>query len=157
MSAGKLIALSCGVLTLLAFIFLMNDGTPQRANLSADLNETADLVSMNLAPSDEILDSNSSYADDIKKIKVLEKSLRKAPKNLSKLYLVNCAPCHFKDGKGEIAPTIAGKSKEEILSKLRAYKENKIPNTLMHGLLINLKESDLQNLASEISEFKDDE
>lgn len=155
MSVGKIVALLCGVLALLAFIFLMNE--PQSANLSTDSNETADLVSLNLAPSDEILDSNSSYAEDIKKIKVLEKSLRKAPKNLSKLYLVNCAPCHFKDGKGEIAPTIAGKSKEEILSKLRAYKENKIPNTLMHGLLINLKESDLQNLASEISEFKDDE
>ena len=157
MSVGKIITLLCGVLALLAFIFLMNDRTPQSANLSTDSNETADLVSLNLAPSDEILDSNSSYAEDIKKIKVLEKSLRKAPKNLSKLYLVNCAPCHFKDGKGEIAPHIAGKSKEEILSKLRAYKENKIPNTLMHGLLINLKESDLQNLASEISEFKDDE
>ena len=155
MSVGKIVALSCGILALLAFIFLMN--APQKANLNADINETADLASLNLAPSDEILDSNLSYAEDIKKIKVLEKSLRKAPKNLSKLYLINCAPCHFKDGKGEIAPQIAGKSKEEILNKLRAFKENTIPNTLMHGLLINLKESDLETLASEISGFKDDE
>lgn len=153
MSIGKIVALLCGLLAVVAFIFLMSQNAAPRVNLSKELNSTADLNLSDI----NFEESNSSLAEDIKKIKVLEKSLRKAPKNLSKLYLVNCAPCHFKDGKGEIAPTIAGKSKAYILEKLYAYKNNTIPNTLMHELLINLKESDLEALASEISEFKSDE
>lgn len=153
MSVGKIIAALCGLLAVAAFIFLMSQNATPRANLSKELNNTADF---NLSETD-FVESNLSFADELKSVKVLEKSLRKAPPNLSKLYLVNCAPCHFKDGKGEIAPKIAGKSRAYILEKLRAYKNNTIPNTLMHGLLINLKESDLEALASEISEFKSDE
>lgn len=155
MSVGKIIALVCGILAVMAFIFLINNKTPQHTNLSIETNKTADLA----LNDGSVVDINANIVsnEDLKKIKVLEKSLRKAPKNLSKLYLVNCAPCHFKDGKGDIAPHIAGKSKQYLLEKLHAFKENKIPNTLMHGLLMNLQESDLENLANEISEFKDDE
>ena len=72
---------------------------------------------------------------------------------LSQAYLTRCAPCHGSDGKVILAPSIAGKSKEELLVKLREYKENKIPNSLMKGLLINTPESELESLADEISKF----
>lgn len=146
---GKIIAFLCGALALFLILFLMNSPSKNSSNSSKNLEQN---LSLNLSQND----LNSSFADDkdMQKIKQLEKSMRKVPENLSKLYLVNCAPCHFKDGKGEIAPSIAGKSKGEILSKFRLYKENKAQNTLMHELVVNLSEADLENLADEISKFK---
>lgn len=156
---GKIIAFLCGFLALFLIVFLMNSPSNSKknsSNLEKNLEQNLSKKSLNSRQNLEqnLNEPNSSFADEIKKIKQLEKSMRKAPENLSKLYLVNCAPCHFKDGKGEIAPSIAGQSKGEILSKLKIYKENERKNALMHELLINLSDENLENLAEEISKFK---
>ena len=44
MSVGKIIALLCGILAVMAFIFLINNKTPQHTNLSIETNKTADLA-----------------------------------------------------------------------------------------------------------------
>lgn len=54
-----------------------------------------------------------------------------------------------------MAPKISGKSKDEILARLKDYKENKVPNSLMKGLLNNVSDEDLGLLADEISKFKE--
>ena len=73
---------------------------------------------------------------------------------VSKQYLTSCAPCHGANGKGIVAPDITHLSKEDLLKKLADYKAGKVQNTLMKGLLTNVSDSDLNNLADEISKFK---
>ncbi len=153
LSVGKILAIICGVLAVVGILFLMNSGGDSSAKTAAKTSDSA--LTQSADSTQDSSDSGSFASDeDLKKIKELEKSVRKAPENLSKLYLVRCAPCHFKDGKGDIAPSIAGKSKDEILAKLRSYKEGKEPNALMNGLMKNMKDSELQTLAEEISHFK---
>ena len=54
-----------------------------------------------------------------------------------------------------MAPSSARKSKDEILASLKNYKEGKVPNSLMKGLLTNVSDEDLGALADEISKFKE--
>ena len=164
---GKILAILCGLLAVLLIVFLMNSGSTSSNTKSGANTATSEATSAssnsNLdAENSQILAQNSqngtqnSFAsdEDLKKIKALEKSVRKAPENLSKLYLVRCAPCHFKDGKGDIAPSIAGKSKDEVAQKLRSYKAGRESNELMNALSKNLSENEIELLANEISQFK---
>lgn len=152
---GKVLALLCGLLAVILIVFLMNSNS---SNTKSENAKNATETASNSVLNDENSSQNSQNSlmsdEDLKKIKALEKSVRKAPENLSKLYLVRCAPCHFKDGKGDIAPSIAGKSKDELLQKLSSYKAGKEPNALMNGLMKHLSEKEIELLADEISQFK---
>ena len=152
---GKVLALLCGLLAVLLIVFLMNSNSSNTKSVSVkNATETASKGVLNDENSSQNSQNSLMSDEDLKKIKALEKSVRKAPENLSKLYLVRCAPCHFKDGKGDIAPSIAGKSKDELLQKLNSYKAGKEPNTLMNGLMKHLSEKEIELLADEISQFK---
>lgn len=72
----------------------------------------------------------------------------------SKLYIVKCAPCHGRDGKGIIGLSIAGKSYEYNYEALLKYKNGSVKNTLMKGLLENTPDEELKSLAAEISAFE---
>ena len=74
--------------------------------------------------------------------------------NLSHLYIVKCSACHGKDGGGPVGSSIAGKSYEYNLKKLKEYKENKVENTMMEDLLTRTSNEELEQLAKEISAFK---
>ena len=51
-----------------------------------------------------------------------------------------------KGGEGtKVAPMIAGKSYEDIVKRLDDYKHNRVPNSLMVGLLNNISDEDLKN------------
>ncbi len=164
---GKILAILCAALAVLLIVFLMNSsssnssansnlkGGASTATSEASGTANSNLNAQNSAQNSQNTTQNSFASDeDLKKIKTLEKSVRKAPENLSKLYLVRCAPCHFKDGKGDIAPSIAGKSKDEVAQKLRSYKAGRESNELMNALSKNLSEDEIELLASEISQFK---
>ena len=152
---GKVLALLCGLLAVILIVFLMNSNSSNTKSVSAkNATETASKSVLNDENSSQNSQNSLMSDEDLKKIKALEKSVRKAPENLSKLYLVRCAPCHFKDGKGDIAPSIAGKSKDELLQKLNSYKAGKEPNALMNGLMKHLNEKEIELLADEISQFK---
>ncbi len=73
---------------------------------------------------------------------------------LSKLYIVKCAACHGRDGKGPVGPSIAGKSLEYNMASLLKYKNGQVENTMMKGLLEKTPIEELEMLAREVSSFK---
>ena len=90
-----------------------------------------------------------------KKLKVLkEKAGRLSAFEVSPLYRRSCASCHGINGQGtSIAPKLIGKSSEYIYEQLLAFKSGKRKNYVMYGLLRNLDDEELKNLAEEIGSF----
>ena len=102
--------------------------------------------------------SNSAQKQDDemeKKLKALkEKAGNIAAFEVSPLYKKSCASCHGNVGEGIIGPKLIGLSKEKLLKDLQDFKSGKRKNYVMYGLLNGLKESQLEELADEISTFK---
>ena len=149
---GKKIAIIFGVLVLALMVFMLT---------SQPLAPVKDASRPELKPAQQTKpkvvneELNLQDSEEIKKIKQLQNSVANQPsQGVSKRYLTSCAPCHGANGKGVMAPSIAGKSKDEILASLKNYKEGKVPNSLMKGLLTNVSDSELNSLADEISKFK---
>ena len=150
---GKKIAIIFGVLVLALMVFMLT---------SQPLAPIKDASRPELKPAQQTQQKvvneelNLQDSEEIKKIKQLQNSVANQPsQGVSKRYLTSCAPCHGANGKGVMAPSIAGKSKDEILASLKNYKEGKVPNSLMKGLLTNVSDEDLGALADEISKFKE--
>ena len=77
-----------------------------------------------------------------------------AQENLSNLYIVKCSACHGRDGRGPVGPSIAGKSYEENLNKLKQYQRGEVENTLMKDMLARTSKEELEMLSREISAFR---
>ena len=150
---GKKIAIIFGALVLVLMIFMLT------SQPSAPIKDASrpEIKPQDFAPKQEQNEElNLQDAEELKKIKQLQNSVANQPsEGVSKRYLTSCAPCHGANGKGVMAPSIAGKSKDEILASLKNYKEGKVPNSLMKGLLTNVSDEDLGALADEISKFKE--
>ncbi len=87
------------------------------------------------------------------------KALREKAGNLaafktSPLYKKSCASCHGNIGEGIIGPKLLGKNKEEILNALHDFKSGKRKNYVMYGLLGNMSDQQLDDLATEIATFQ---
>ena len=150
---GKKIAIIFGVLVLALMVFMLTS-QPSAPVKDASRPELKPAQQTQLKVVNEEL--NLQDSEEIKKIKQLQNSVANQPsEGVSKRYLTSCAPCHGANGKGVMAPSIAGKSKNEILASLKNYKEGKVPNSLMKGLLTNVSDEDLGALADEISKFKE--
>jgi len=150
---GKKIAIIFGVLVLALMVFMLTS-QPSAPVKDASRPELKPAQQTRQKVINEEL--NLQDAEEIKKIKQLQNSVANQPsEGVSKRYLTSCAPCHGANGKGVMAPSIAGKSKDEILASLKNYKEGKVPNSLMKGLLTNVSDEDLGVLADEISKFKE--
>ncbi len=74
---------------------------------------------------------------------------------VSKLYKQNCSSCHGVNGRGIIGPNLVGKSKEFIIKQLKDFKSGKRRNYVMYGLLQKMNDEKLNELATEISTFKE--
>ncbi len=100
-------------------------------------------------------DANQAPAlsEDEKKIQALKESTQSKDYTVSDLYMVKCKACHSVSGKGAVGPSLVGKTEQELLKKLNDYKEGKVKNSLMAGLLVNSTDEELKSLASEISKF----
>ena len=150
---GKKIAIIFGVLVLALMVFMLTS-QPSAPVKDASRPELKPAQQTQQKVVNEEL--NLQDSEEIKKIKQLQNSVSNQPsEGVSKRYLTSCAPCHGANGKGVMAPSIAGKSKDEILASLKNYKEGKVPNSLMKGLLTNVSDEDLGALADEISKFKE--
>lgn len=150
---GKKIAIIFGVLVLALMVFMLTS-QPSAPVKDASRPELKPAQQTQQKVVNEEL--NLQDSEEIKKIKQLQNSVANQPsEGVSKRYLTSCAPCHGANGKGVMAPSIAGKSKDEILASLKNYKESKVPNSLMKGLLTNVSDEDLGALADEISKFKE--
>ena len=150
---GKKIAIIFGVLVLALMVFML---TSQPSVPIKDASRPELKPAQQTQPKVVNEELNLQDSEEIKKIKQLQNSVANQPsEGVSKRYLTSCAPCHGANGKGVMAPKISGKSKDEILARLKDYKENKVPNSLMKGLLNNVSDEDLGLLADEISKFKE--
>ena len=150
---GKKIAIIFGVLVLALMVFML---TSQPSAPVKDASRPELKPAQQTKPKVVNEELNLQDSEEIKKIKQLQNSVANQPsEGVSKRYLTSCAPCHGANGKGVMAPKISGKSKDEILARLKDYKENKVPNSLMKGLLTNVSDEDLGLLADEISKFKE--
>ena len=150
---GKKIAIIFGVLVLALMVFMLTS-QPSAPIKDASRPELKPAQQTQQKVVNEEL--NLQDSEEIKKIKQLQNSVANQPsEGVSKRYLTSCAPCHGANGKGVMAPSIAGKSKDEILASLKNYKEGKVPNSLMKGLLTNVSDEDLDSLADEISKVKE--
>lgn len=150
---GKKIAIIFGVLVLALMVFMLTS-QPSAPIKDASRPELKPAQQTQQKVVNEEL--NLQDSEEIKKIKQLQNSVANQPsEGVSKRYLTSCAPCHGANGKGVMAPSIVGKSKDEILASLKNYKEGKVPNSLMKGLLTNVSDEDLGALADEISKFKE--
>ena len=150
---GKKIAIIFGALVLALMVFML---TSQPSAPIKDASRPALKPAQQTKPKVVNEELNLQDSEEIKKIKQLQNSVANQPsEGVSKRYLTSCAPCHGANGKGVMAPSIAGKSKDEILASLKNYKEGKVPNSLMKGLLTNVSDEDLGALADEISKFKE--
>lgn len=150
---GKKIAIIFGVLVLALMVFML---TSQPSAPIKDASRPELKPAQQTKPKVVNEELNLQDSEEIKKIKQLQNSVANQPsEGVSKRYLTSCAPCHGANGKGVMAPKISGKSKDEILARLKDYKENKVPNSLMKGLLNNVTDEDLGLLADEISKFKE--
>jgi cytochrome c553 len=94
-----------------------------------------------------------ALTEDEKKIQALKESTQAKEYAVSNLYILKCKACHGENGKGIIGPNLVGKSEQELLKKLTDYKQDKVKNSLMKGLLANSTDEELKTLASEISKF----
>ena len=150
---GKKIAIIFGVLVLALMVFML---TSQPLAPIKDASRPELKPAQQTQPKVVNEELNLQDSEEIKKIKQLQNSVANQPsEGVSKRYLTSCAPCHGANGKGVMAPSIAGKSKDEILASLKNYKEGKVSNSLMKGLLTNVSDEDLGALADEISKFKE--
>ena len=150
---GKKIAIIFGVLVLALMVFML---TSQPSAPIKDASRPELKPAQQTQPKVVTEELNLQDSEEIKKIKELQNSVANQPsEGVSKRYLTSCAPCHGANGKGVMAPSIAGKSKDEILASLKNYKEGKVSNSLMKGLLTNVSDEDLGALADEISQFKE--
>ena len=150
---GKKIAIIFGVLVLALMVFML---TSQPLAPIKDSSRPELKPAQQTQPKVVNEELNLQDSEEIKKIKQLQNSVANQPsQGVSKRYLTSCAPCHGANGKGVMAPSIAGKSKDEILASLKNYKEGKVSNSLMKGLLTNVSDEDLGALADEISKFKE--
>ena len=66
-------------------------------------------------------------------------------------YLTKCAPCH--SGSEPQAPLIVGKTKEELIESLSAYKTGENRTEPMHSLLQDIDEEKINDLAGEIADL----
>ncbi len=90
------------------------------------------------------------------KLKALkEKAGNIAAFETSPLYKKNCASCHGNVGEGIIGTKLIGRDKAYILKALHDFKSGKRKNYVMYGLLGNLDDTQLEQLAEEISTFKE--
>ena len=150
---GKKIAIIFGVLVLALMVFML---TSQPSAPIKDASRPELKPAQQTKPKVVNEELNLQDSEEIKKIKQLQNSVANQPsEGVSRRYLTSSAPCHGANGKGVMAPSIAGKSKDEILASLKNYKEGKVPNSLMKGLLTNVSDEDLGALADEISKFKE--
>ncbi len=100
--------------------------------------------------------SNSQQNDEVaNKIKALkEKAGNIAAFKTSTLYKKSCSSCHGNIGEGIIGPKLIGRDKAYLLSALKDFKSGKRKNYVMYGLLGNLDDAKIEELASEIATFK---
>jgi len=72
---------------------------------------------------------------------------------LSKKFIVKCSACHSDYANGVIGPSLLGKDSDYIYGKIMKFKEDRTLNVLMSGLIENMENSEIREMADEIYRF----
>jgi cytochrome c553 len=76
-----------------------------------------------------------------------------ALKEFSKNFIVKCSACHNDYANGIIGPSLLGKDANYIFDKIAAFKTGKSKNVLMDGLISQMDDKEIQEIADEIYQF----
>lgn len=144
-----IVVVTLTALLIAGYMFSMMKGN--ESNTITIENDKADVNNIeNQIQTSEINKNDSDNTE--KKLKEYQKNINN--NKLSRLYIVKCAACHGKDGKGIIGLPITGKSYDYNYEALLKYKNGQVKNSLMKGLLENTPDDELKALAEEISIFE---
>lgn len=156
MSVGKIFGLGIVGIVLLLMVYVMTQSTSVNNTQEEKMSDSVatEHVKAQAAP------KKSEEEQKLEELREQTKELSYA--RTSKLYASKCSACHGRAGEGRVlgpagtklAPPIGGKSEAFILDKLKDYRQDRVPNTLMKGLLTNSTDEELNTLAKEISSFK---
>lgn len=106
-------------------------------------------------PVEPVQDTSSKDKEVEDKLRALkEKAGNIAAFNVSPLYKKSCSSCHGNVGEGIIGPKLLGQKEEVILKDLQDFKSGKRKNYVMYGLLNNIEDDKLSELAKEIGTFQ---
>ncbi|NLC28484.1 MAG: c-type cytochrome [Campylobacteraceae bacterium] len=151
MSIGKIIGLGSAAIVVILMIYILMQG----GSTPADVKETVGVA--------EFKSAAKPKSEEEKKLEELEEKAKELSyAETSKLFASKCVACHGRNGEGRIlgpagaslAPSIKGKSEEYIMERLEEYRQNRVENTLMKGLLNNSSDEELRALAKEIASFE---
>lgn len=146
MSIGKIVGLTLGGLVVALMVYVMSQGgskAPVTSKFEEQAKPKAAQVKVEEKSEEEVV------LEDIKK-----QAGANLDQKVSQLYVVRCSSCHGKVGEGtKVGPSISGKSFDYIIAKLDDYKNDRVVNSLMKGLLTNISDEEVKSLAEEISKF----
>jgi cytochrome c553 len=161
----KIIALVATLLAVWAMVYIagLDSSVHKLDKISALIKSTAmedsklgtqaEMTPIEKAPA--VVDTSSKDKEVEDKLKALrEKAGNIAAFNVSPLYKKSCASCHGNVGQGIIGPKLIGQSAEVILKDLQEFKSGARKNYVMYGLLGNMTDEQLQELATEIGTFQ---
>ncbi len=146
MSTGKIIGLGLSAVIVFLMVYMMIQDT-------SSSNKTVAKQDVQEVKQKQVVVVKS---EEEQKLEELKKQTSASTNNkVSQLYSLRCKACHGSEGQGsQVGPSIKGKGIEYILNKLDDYKNNRVTNSLMQGLLTNATQEELDTLAKEISNFK---
>ncbi len=145
MKAKNIVGIALVAIIFVLLFLVLSQESSKKVDVVEKVEEKVAKVEPKVEKSEE-----EKYVEDLKK-----QAGAKSDYEVSKYYKTSCSSCHGKAGEGtKVAPMIAGKSYEDIVNRLDDYKHNRVPNSLMVGLLNNISDEDLKMLAKEIANFK---
>lgn len=74
-------------------------------------------------------------------------------KQFSKNFIIKCSACHNDYANGVIGPSLLGKDSDYIFDKIAAFKTGAKKNVLMEGLISQMDDKEIRELANEINQF----
>ena len=124
MSMGKIVGLGIAGIIVLMVIYVMSQGsgsTPvDMQKYSGKTQEASKPVVAQKSEEEKKLEELQEEAKSMSTVKT------------SQLYASRCSACHGRAGEGTVlAPSIKGRTKDYLRSKLEDYRQNRVPNTLM--------------------------
>lgn len=72
---------------------------------------------------------------------------------LSKKFIVKCSACHSDYANGIIGPSLLDKDADFIYEQINKFKKDKNLNVLMTGLVENMSDAEIREMAQEINKF----
>jgi cytochrome c553 len=72
---------------------------------------------------------------------------------LSKHFRVKCSACHSDYANGVVGPSLLEKTSDEIFNNISDFKSGKKSNPLMDGLISQMEDKEIRELADEIYRF----